>query len=165
MKHKATIGDVFLISIDGSRFGVGQVAGDWNGELYIVVYDVILPSAEFDLARVASDELLFAALSLDAKIHHGDWRIIGNVTSNLDRIPQPAFKVNQDGKVWVETRDRSRFWPASKAQAEGLRYRTVVAPVRLENALRALHGIGEWNPKFDELRADYAFASARLVKK
>jgi hypothetical protein len=39
----------------------------------------------------------------------------------------------------------------------------VVAPIRVENALKALHGLGEWHPRFDDLRADYAFRSAKLV--
>lgn len=163
MRQKAKVGDVFLIPIDDSKFGIGQIAGDWKGELYIVIYDVVRRLGEVDPTSVSSERPLFAALSLDAKIHNGDWRIIGNVTENLDRVPQPVFKVNQDGQVFVESRDRSITRPASHSEAEALRLRTVVAPIRLENALKAAQGIGEWNPKFDELRADYAFESSRLI--
>lgn len=163
MKQKAKIGDVFLIPVDESRFGIGQIAGDWKGELYIVIFDVVHRSDAVDSASVASEQPLFAALSLDAKIHNGDWRIIGNLTENLDRIPQPVFKVNQDGQVFLESRDRSITRPASHFETEALRFRTVVAPVRLENALKAAQGVGEWNPRFDELRANYAFESSRLI--
>lgn len=163
MKQKAKTGDVFLIPIDGSSFGIGQIAGDWKGELYITVYDVTFQTDDVDPRVVTTAKLLFAALSLDAKIHNGDWRIIGNVTENLGQVPQPFFKVNQDGQVFVESRDRSITRPASHSEAEALRFRTVVAPVRLENALKAIEGIGEWNPKFDDLRANYAFESSRLI--
>lgn len=163
MSQKARVGDVFLLAIDDSRFGLGQIAGDWKGELYVIIYDAVYGIGEVDPNSVLSEKPLFAALSLDAKIHHGDWRIIGNVLENLDRIPQPVFKVNQDGKVFIESRDRSVSRLASSSEAEALRLRTVVAPVRLENALKAHNGVGDWNPRYDELRAGYALESSQLV--
>jgi hypothetical protein len=163
MSQKAHIGDVFLITIDESRFGIGQIAGDWKGELYVVIYDAVYDNGDVDPNSVLSGQPLFAALSLDAKIHCGDWRIIGNVQGNLDRIPQPVFKVNQDGKVFLESRDRRITRPASSSETEALRLRTVVAPVRLENALKAHNGVGDWNARYDELRADYALTSSRLI--
>jgi hypothetical protein len=112
---------------------------------------------------VNTAKLLFAALSLDAKIYHGHWPIVGNVKKNLKRIPQPVFKIDQGGRMYLESRDSSIYRPASNSQAERLRYRTIVAPIRLENALKALCGVGEWHPDYDELRADYAFDSARVL--
>lgn len=163
MTHKARVGDVFLVPVDESRFGVGQIAGDWKGELYVIIYEGILSGGVPDPEDVNSAKPLFAALSMDAKIHHGDWPIIGNVTKNLERIPQPVFKVDQGGQVFLESRDRSISRPASIAEAERLRLRTVVAPVRLENALKAHSGLGEWNSRYDELRADYALESSRVL--
>jgi hypothetical protein len=160
MTQKAHVGDVFLIPIDESRSGIGQIAGDWKGELYVIVYDVVCVGAEVDPSRVTAERPLFAALSLDAKIHNGDWRIIGNVSENLNSIPQPVFKVNQGANVYLESRDRVVSRPASDSEAANLRLRTVVAPVRLENALKAHNGLGEWNPRYDELRFDYALASS-----
>lgn len=165
MTQKAHVGDVFLVPIDESRFGIGQIAGDWKGELYIIIYDAVYATASVDPTIAVSAPFLFAALSLDAKLHNGSWKIIGNVTSNLDSIPQPVFKVNQGNQVLLESRDRLIARPASRAEAEFLRLRTVVAPVRLENALKASKGIGDWNPRFDALRADYAFESAEILKR
>ena len=163
MTQKAHVGDVFLVPIEGSRSGIGQIAGNWKGELYIVIYDAVFEGENVDPKQVVGAKPLFAALSLDAKIHHGDWRIIGNVTENLAGIPQPVFKVNQDGAVFLESRDRSMTRPASGAEAEALRLRTVVAPVRLEKALQAHNGVGDWNPRYDDLRYDYALESSRYA--
>jgi hypothetical protein len=163
MGHKAHVGDVFLIPVDSTRFGVGQIAGDWKGELYVVIYDKILSGDKPEPECVSGAKPLFAALSMDAKIHHGDWPIIGNVTGNLEHIPQPVFKVDQGGKVFLESRDRSISRPASSSEAERLKLRTVVAPVRLENAFKAHNGVGEWHPRYDELRAEYAFDSSRVL--
>jgi hypothetical protein len=163
MSQKASVGDVFLIQIDRSRFGLGQIIGDWKGELYVVIYDAVHTTETVDPKSVFFEKPLFAALTLDAKIHHGDWRIIGNVPENLDRLPQPVFKVNRNGQIFLESRDRSVSRPASDSEEKALRLRTVVAPVRLENALKAHNGVGVWNPRFDELRADYAVESSQFL--
>ena len=163
MGKKVFVGDVFLIPLDEGRYGIGQLAGDWKGELYVVIYDKVV-SAEASPADVDNEPLQFAALTLDAKLYHGDWRIIGNRKENIETIPQPWFKVGVDGQTYVEARDRSVARPATAVEATALRLRTVVAPVRLENALKALHGIGDWHPRFDELRAGYAAESADLIQ-
>jgi len=48
-------------------------------------------------------------------------------------------------------------------ETEALRLRTVVAPVRLENALKAHNGVGGWDPKYDELRYSYVLESSRFA--
>lgn len=163
MKQKAQVGDVFLIPIDASRHGVGQIAGDWKGELYILVFDVAHVGSDINPSSINDMEPLFAALSLDAKIYNGDWKIVGRTTENLDRIVHPVFKVNQDKDVFLESRDRSITRPISDEDAEALRFRTVVAPVRLEKALKAYNGIGEWNSRYDDLRYEYALRSSEYL--
>ena len=80
------MGDVFLIPIDDSRHGIGQIAGDWKGELYVIIFDAVYGNEAIDPKRVLAEKPLFGALSLDAKIHHGDWRVIGNISENLAAI-------------------------------------------------------------------------------
>ncbi|MFD2134574.1 Imm26 family immunity protein [Novosphingobium resinovorum] len=162
--QKVIFGDVFLITLDGERYGIGQLAGDWKGELYVVIFDKVV-SSNASSADIDDEPLLFAAVSLDANLHHGDWRIIGNRASNVEALPQPWFKVNVEGRTFVEARDRSVTRPAAEAEAASLRLRTVVAPVRLENAIKAISGICEWQPRFEELRADYAISSADLLQR
>ncbi len=162
MGKKVVLGDVFIIPLDGERYGIGQLAGDWKGELYVVIFDKVV-SAEARPADVDDAPLQFAALTLDAKLYHGDWQIIGNRSENIVKIPQPWFKVGVGGQTYVEARDRSMTRPATATEEAALKLRTVVAPVRLENALKALHGLGEWHPRFDDLRASYATESADLI--
>ena len=159
---RPTIGDVFLVPLDGERYGIGQLAGDWKGELYVVIYDRVV-SRNASPSDVDGASLQFAALTLDAKFHHGDWPIVGTRRDNLPDLPQPWFKVGVAGETHLEARDRSVTRRATATEEAGLRHRTVVAPIHIENALKALHGLAEWNSRFDELRADYAFQSAKLV--
>ena len=163
MTQKAHVGDVFLVPIEGLRSGIGQIAGDWKGELYIVIYDAVFEDGNVDPQEVIGANPLFAALSLDAKIYRGDWRIIGNVTENLASIPHPVFKVNQDGTVFLESRDRSLTRPASSVEVAAMKLRTVVAPVRLEKALQAHNGVGDWDSRYDDLRYEYALESSRYM--
>ena len=160
----AQVGDVFLIPIDDGRNGVGQVVANWKGELYIAVYDLALSDPIVDARIVLGQTPLFVALSLDAKLWHGHWPIIGNVHESVSRIPQPVFKVFVEGVTYVESRDRSLLRPASRDEAEGLRFRNVVAPVRLQNALNAHFGLGEWLSQYDDLRFEYALESSKIVK-
>lgn len=162
MDRKPKVGDVFLIPIDETRCGIGQVAGDWQGELYVVVFNQLV-SRTADVSEISEGRLLFAALTLDAKFFHGDWTIVGAAPENLAAIPQPVFKVNQGGRTYLESRDRNISRPASSTEAEQLRFRKVVAPVRIETALKALHGLAPWHERFDELRSDYALSSSRLA--
>jgi hypothetical protein len=159
---RVAVGDVFRIPIDDSRFALGQIAGNWKGELYVVVFEGVV-AGDASPADVEGRNLLFAALTLDAKLHHGHWPIIGRFKSNLDDVPQPMFKVRQEGQPYIESRDRSFTRPASSAEANVLRYRTVSSPAVIDNAVKANHGQGEWLLRYEDLRADYAFESARVI--
>ena len=162
MPRPVKLGDVFLIPIDQECSGLGQIAGDWKGELYAVVFDKVVTD-NVAASAVNGAALQFAVLTLDAKLYHGDWRIIGNYQDNLSSLPQPWFKVNQGSDVYIEARDRSYTRKATSSEDATLRLRTVVAPVRLEMALKALHGIGDWHSRFDDLKADYAVETAKAI--
>jgi hypothetical protein len=163
MGVKVSVGDVFAVPVSGEEVGLGLVCGDWNGELYLVLFDGLIHQTEAQAESVWTATPLLAALSLNAKLYHGDWLIIGRLPDAVARIPQPVFKVGVGGRPYVESRDRLVTRPATAEEAEELRYRTVVAPVRLEKALQAFHGFGEWLPHYDDLKADYALRSARLT--
>ncbi len=163
MGIKPSLGDVFMLPVGDGSYGIGQVAGDWKGELYLVIYDASYATAVADPNDVCSLNPLLSALSLDAKIYNGDWPIVGNTMENLSSLPQPVYKVEQGGRLYIESRDRNVTRVASQGEESVLRFRNVVAPIRLENALKALRGVGEWNPRFDELKPDYAQESAKVL--
>jgi hypothetical protein len=158
-----TKGDVFLVPIDGSRVGLGQVVDVLPSELYVVVYSKAWPANAPPVARdVIGGEVLFASLTLDAKLHNGDWIVIGNITENLDKIKLPLSKVRISGEMHIESHDGSWSRSATVEEAEKLRFRKTVAPVRLENALKAHFGTLEPHPAYDELRYDLVVDSTKL---
>lgn len=119
--------------------------------LYVNAWKASSPPAP---QEVVDQAVLFASLTLDAKLYHGDWAIIGNVTNNLANIKLPLSKVRISGEMHIESHDGRWSRHATPEEAEQLRFRKTVAPVRLEKALKAHYGILEPHPAYDELRYD-----------
>lgn len=163
MTVETRVGDVFLVPLDEDYCAGGQVVSAWNDELYLAIFDAKLPCKESNPMVVVDHAPVFLALSLDAKIWHGHWPIVGNVRSNLDRFPQPAFKVRQSGVFHIESRDRTLSRPATPKEVEQLLFRTVTSPAGIEAAIKAYFGIGIWHPHYDELLAENAFRSSSML--
>lgn len=79
-------------------------------------------------------------------------------------IPLPAYKEAVGSAMHVEVVDFSgaRRRPATLSAAASLPNRKVVAPVRLERALRAGLGLEPWLEPFDELRVENVVPSASI---
>ncbi len=96
-------------------------------------------------------KLVLLALSFDALLDRGDWEIVGNHTPPSLRWPHYAeaiapgvFEaVDHTGKV------RRRI---DEAEAATLPMRSLIAPNRVQNAYRALHGAAPWHEAYDRLR-------------
>lgn len=162
MGIQARVGDVFLIPLNGQSWACGQVVSAWNAELYVAIFASKV-NRQFEPANIIAQEPIFLTLTLDAKLYHGEWPIIGNIQENLARLPQPAFKVRQSGVAYVESRDRTSSRPAAPEEAEILKYRTVSSPAVVQNGVQAHFGIGEWSSKYEDMRADYAYKSSLLL--
>lgn len=163
MGIQVKVGDVFLVPLDGKSWAVGQLVSAWNDELYVAIFGQKIETHNVDPHSVIDQEPVFLALTLDAKIFHGDWPIVGNVQENLASFPQPAFKVRQAGVVYMESRDRTVSRPASSSEAEMLRNRSVSSPAVIEEAVQGYFGVCEWNPHYDKFHSDYAAASSKLL--
>ena len=163
MGIQVKVGDVFLVPLDGKSWAVGQLVSSWNDELYVAIFGQKVETQNVNPQSVADLEPIFLALTLDAKLFHGDWPIIGNVQANLASFPQPAFKVRQSGVVYIESRDRKFTRPASTSEAEQLIYRSVSSPAVVEKGVQAHFGLGDWSVHYDEFQSDYAAASSKLL--
>lgn len=148
-------GDVFLLPIDKSRVGLGQIVDVLPSELYVVIFSKAWSTSSPPSAcDVVGQEVLFASLTFDAKLNNGEWTLVGNVTDNLKNIKLPLSKVRISGVMHIESHDGKWSRRATEGEAEHLRFRKTVAPVRLEKALKAYFGIIESHPAYDELRYD-----------
>lgn len=150
------VGAVFAVPLDDLRCGIGQVLAEYRGgTYYLAIFESLYPSAELPSPdKAVQDDVLFLALSMDAKIHCGDWQIIGQhqVAPNLP-LPEYKERVGTDQFDVVDHSGNHRR-RASKEEAANLPVRKVVAPVRLEKALRAHYGLEPWVGAYDDLRAN-----------
>lgn len=158
------VGDIFLIPIDDKSAAGGQVISiRKKGELYLAIFGQRLSLDENDITLAVSGPLVFLTLSLDAKIWHKSWPIIGNQIKLVNQYPQPTYKIEHYGVMSIESRDETKRRAASIDEIKVLKYRKVVAPIIVEDAIKAYFGIGEWIEYYDGLRAEHAIASSKLL--
>ena len=159
------VGDVFTVPLDEQRHGFGQVVATYkkHGHYFAIFDKAYTTSWEPVPGDIAVDRIALLALSFDAKIHVGDWKIVGNAPV-VDNLPLPAYKVaiGTPDEVYVEDYSGQRQRRATRSEVDLLPYRTFVAPVRLENAFRALHGLAAWVAAFDGLVPNELTTTKRL---
>jgi len=156
VRPRLAVGDVFVIPLGDGRAGVGQIVGAYGKDaFYFAVFDGVLPLAEVKGRAIEflGRRVRFLALSLDAKLYVGHWTIVGHVPVAAS-FPLPAYKEAVGAPPGYEVVDFSGTLrrPATPAEAAKLPNRKVVAPVRLERALKAAEGLEPWHEAFDELR-------------
>lgn len=163
---RATEGDVFQLSIDVDRVGYGQVVGSRPSTLLVAIFRESLPRTSVcDCAQIVTGDVAFLAETFDAKIWNGDWPIVGHVVPDHVRIPFPWYKVTIDRATdwYVESYDTSQRRPAMPWEVDSLLLRNIVSPIRLEKALQALHGIGQWDPSYRLMEFDVMRRSSEDV--
>lgn len=144
-------GDLFAVPLGDGSFGVGVVASMWMKELYLVLFAERFANEE-QAASAQLEQLtpILASSSLDAKIWHRHWPILRRGV-NATMLPQPVYKVEEPSGFVAESFDRESRRHIDADVATLLDYRRGVAPVRLEKALKAHHGLAQWDSSFDEL--------------
>lgn len=164
---KLKTGDVFAVPIDEARVGVGQIVATYGKDAYyFAIFDVTASDlGSIDLEQAPQQRVVFLALSLDAKLAAGHWSIVGHRPVR-EGMPLPAFKetVGSPDRIDVVDYSGERRRPAQAAEAELLSNRKVVAPVRLEKALRAKHGLEPWTEAYSDLAPNETATTERLFR-
>ncbi|NKF23352.1 Imm26 family immunity protein [Solimonas marina] len=157
--RRAKEGDIFSINIDDKRRVFGQVIFP---PFYICIFSRAYPrDIQVDLTDVCSGRIALVGDSLDALIFRDSWKIVGSMPSVKDRIPRPLFTVQIDGQLMLEDFEKRLIKKATEADDKKYGRRWTRAPIAFENAIKALHGIGEWRADFDQLTIEHSQACAR----
>jgi hypothetical protein len=164
-KVHSKVGDVFEIPISEGECGFGQIVAKYKNEMLLVVVFERRDkySNRPDLKEVVASRPLLIANTLDARIWHGYWTVLANIPVDSTRVPLPNYKVQIGKEMHIESYNADRARPATESELVHLMYRTCVAPIRLENALKAYYGVCEWQESFNSLRAELAFWAARIA--
>jgi hypothetical protein len=155
-------GDNFLVPI-GGQFCPGRVVDKYKQSLYVCIFDILVSGEVDSSAGVSGMTPFIGACTLDAFFFHGFWRITDNVSVDDSTIRTPVFKVEHNGRTYIESFEGKLLRQATPDEAELLRYRVVVAPVRVDKAVKAHFGDGPWESAYENLRYSYAEESARLI--
>jgi hypothetical protein len=155
-------GDNFLIPI-GQKYCPGQIAGKYKQSLYVCIFDALVDDESGGSKAISGMTPFIGACTLDAFFFHGFWHVVDNTTVDRDVILTPVFKVEYNGRTYVESFEGELLRPATPEEVEFLRYRVVVAPVRVDKAVKAHFGDGPWEPAYENLRYSYAAESAGLT--
>ena len=145
----AKIGDVLSIPIIGNLCAAAQVLAKRN-ILYIVVFSELRQCGSIGVEAATSAPIL-VGWTMDAKIYHGDWEIVGRSMPIACDYLKKNYTVEHLGKIWVEDFDGKLLHPASSDEIKSLFNRSSYSPVRLERAIRAYHNLEPWNSEFDDL--------------
>jgi hypothetical protein len=152
MKFK--VGDIFSIPVSSDENGFGQIVNipDRN-TLIIALFNIKKEkNIQVDLEEIINSEIVFLGYSLDAKLYHKHWLIIGNNTSNIDRVKLPYNKLGTSPDIYIVNYKGEKLRVANTQEFEQLLYQTVIAPVRYENALKAHFKFQEWKEEYDKIR-------------
>lgn len=150
MARKLRAGDVFRFRGRMQGWGYGQILLS-DIIQYIVVFEPKFAD-NTTLNDVVSSSVLLSGWTMDAKIYHGDWEIVGNISPIKFRFPQ--YKVNMSGQTWITDVNGKLLRLATVEESRGLSFKSSNSPIAFEKAFRAYHGDLPWEAYFDELRAD-----------
>lgn len=163
-KIRAKVGDVFLIPIDETTWVVGQLVRKKRSELYVAIFADRYSSTEVEPRSILDKKPLFLVLTLDVKLYHGMWPIIGNVKENLNIFPEPAFKIAISGHAHIVSRDETICRLATEAELEVLKLHSVRSGQGIENMVRSYFGTNDDQEDFDYFLATYAENSGKLLQ-
>jgi hypothetical protein len=165
---KLKVGDIFTIPIDENRNGIGQILSIPNKDSFIIIiFDLIREKGLLlENLDLNSCNIVFLGYTLDAKLYHKHWLIIGNSNENISSVYLPYYKLGTPpDDIFITNYKGERIRKALLNEFEKLNYQSVVAPVRYETALKAHFNLAEWEDRYNDLLYTYTLDSIKIVER
>jgi hypothetical protein len=147
-------GDIFAIPAADGRSGYGQVIVG-GITVYVAIF-CNLHEITPDLDDLLKSGILLVGWTLDALIHHGEWKIVGSRSPISERVPFPNYKVRVKGVPHIHDFNGENYRPATSSDWGLLDHKTTIAPIRYQNALLAHHHVAVWRRDYEKLTVEYA---------
>lgn len=145
-------GDIFEIPIGSNKCVLGQIAAMTKSTLLLIVFSKARSPFIGGDYKPENADIELMAITFDALLRNGTWTIVGNETVNLKSLPKPEFLIGLPEHCEVEDFFGNQLRKATDEDMRRLGYRQIIAPIRLQRATEALHGIRDWNADYDSLR-------------
>lgn len=172
-RFKINEGDVFTIPVSEDEVGLGQIAylpGHKHNFIMIAFDKKFKIGDEISLNNLDELKILLLGYTVDAKLYHKHWEIIGNNTSNLAKVKFPCYKLGlpnddyPDGAKLVDHKGNI-LAAIGKSDFDKLSYQTEVGPIRFQNALKAHFGYQEWiNDDYNKILYDKTLESIAVAE-
>ncbi|MCA0295238.1 MAG: immunity 26/phosphotriesterase HocA family protein [Actinobacteria bacterium] len=115
-------GDVFSIPLGDGRAGLGQIVGHYGTSAYFfAIFESVLPEQEIPIKfqDLLSGPVKLLALSMDAKLHVGDWKVVATTPIGRRLLRDAPPKSDQGrGHEPALPKDRGPSTPRTRAEGE-----------------------------------------------
>lgn len=162
---KLTEGDIFNIPIDENEVGYGQIVKIKSHNFLMIVFKGLWRKNEdINISEIVSNEVLFMGYSIDAKLYHNHWKIVGSYTENLDKIELPLFRLGTPpDEIYILDHKGDKIRKCSVDEFELLDYQKIISPVRYEKALKAFYNKDHWHDDYEVLKVDNLLLGKRTL--
>ncbi len=167
---KLNEGDVFSFAVGEDKVGIGQIAEFsqpsgrvFKGVFLVSILEPLFESA-VELDEIDLSAILLSGWTMDARLYHGNWTVIGNRPVPVEKIPKPCSKVTIEGAVWVNDYRGNPVRRATPQEAEALDLHSSRSPMGFESAFLAHHGFAEPSEHHRKLTLNYRMAHERLCR-
>jgi hypothetical protein len=150
MAKRTKIGDVFEIPVSENKKCFGQVIAKRDPAFYMAGFDFISDiRCEIKVADIVEQPILFLGNFGDILIRMGNWKVIGNVSPDLSRIPFPCYLVFESFQHFAENWGATNRRLATSDEVRRLDGRDFNGAAFLEECLKCRFGIIPSDPKYD----------------
>lgn len=167
-RFKIKEGDIFAIPLGNKEFGLGQIINfPKTSDAFIVILfnEKISHLEDYNDLKIDDLKIIFLGYTFDAKLYYKDWPIIGNYTDNIDSVPLPFFKLGTSDDARLVNYKSEVLKPINESQFHKLHYKSEIAPIRYENALKSHFGLGEWIAEdYNKLLFDKTLESIKIAE-
>lgn len=161
---KLKVDDVFTIPVSSDEVGFGQIiAFPTASSLLIIVFDLKhTTDSDHDIKKIIGSKILFLGHTLDAKLYHKHWKVIGNVPVKNVELPYSKIGIPPDD-IFITDYKGKKVRKCTVEEFDRLDYQSVIAPVRYENALKAYYGLQDWiGEDYDKLLYERTINSVKI---
>jgi hypothetical protein len=169
-RFKLNIGDVFTIPLNENEVGFGQCITQHkktSGGFVIAIFPIKQDKNKaITIEEIVKHQPIFLGYTFDAKLYHKDWEIIGNNTSNIMELKLPYNRLGTPPEEFYLTDvESNRVAKITEDVFNTLTYKTEIAPIRYENALKAYFGLQEWKEEdYDKILYKHTLKSNEIAQ-
>ena len=169
-RFKLNVGDVFTIPLNESEIGFGQCVTphkNTSGGFVIAVFPIKQhKNKAIFIEEIVKHKPIFLGFTFDAKLYHKEWVIIGNYTSNIKELKLPYNRLGTPpDEIYLTDVESNIVAEISEDIFNVLSYKTEIAPIRYENALKAHFGMQEWKVEdYDKILYKHSLKSNMIFE-